>query len=167
MELGAVKLVLVGIAGGLIGYKLNLPAGGMIGAIFAVIIYKNLDTQSLLNLPVSFILFSQILIGITIGAGFSPDFLSQLKKLAGPAFLALFLMIVFTLLIILFLRFTTDLDIVSIILAASPGGLTEMGAFSIAFNAKPHVVLTIHLLRILAITIIIPLVIAIINRGTA
>lgn len=162
--MGVVYLIGVGLIGGITGHKLHIPAGGMVGAIIAIIIFKYLNSEQALSLPSGFVLFSQIAIGIAIGASFTSDFFQQLRAVMLPAFIAVFLLLSISGLIAFLLKRFTDLDTATVLLSMVPGGLTEMGSFALAFNAKGTVVLTIHLLRILAITVLVPLVMALIKK---
>jgi membrane AbrB-like protein len=160
---GVWGLFIAGVVGGLAGHRLHLPAGAMVGAIVAIIIYKLLNAEQTLTIPANVIL-SQIMVGIAIGANFTPNFCNDLKAIMVPAVLSVFLLLTLSGLIAFFLKRYTDLDIATVILSMVPGGLSEMGSFALTFNAKTSVVLTIHLLRILCITLLVPLVMMIANK---
>ncbi len=163
--MGALYILGVGLAGGVVGHKLNLPAGGMLGAIIAVALFKQLNIAAAQTLPVNFALFAQVVIGISIGASFSSGFFRELKTMAVPAFTVVLSLLMFSALLAFILTKTTDIDLVTLMLAVAPGGLTEMGAFSLAFKAQTAVVLTVHLLRILAITVAVPLAMYFIGKS--
>ncbi len=162
--MGVVYLIGVGLIGGITGHKLHIPAGGMVGAIIAIILYKQISSEQALSLPPGFVLFSQIAIGIAIGASFTSDFFKQLKAVMLPACIAVFLLLSLSGLIAFLLKHFTGLDTATAILSMVPGGLTEMGSFALAFDAKTTVVLTIHLLRILAITVLVPLILVFVKK---
>lgn len=150
-----ILLIIFGLLGGILGHRLNIPAGGMIGAILAVMIYKQ-STQTIIVLPAKFEILAQILIGISIGAGFTHDFFIRLKSVFFPAIFTILLLLLFCVFLAIILKKITGLDIVTSLLATTPGGLTEMSSFSLVFKAETVVVLTIHLFRILAISVLIP-----------
>lgn len=162
--MGIWGLFIVGMAGGFLGHRLHLPAGGMIGAIIAIIIYKLFPTEQLITIPSNYVVLSQIMIGIAIGANFTPNFFTDLKTIMLPAVIAVFLLLFLSGLVAVLLKRFTNLDLATVILSVVPGGLTEMGSFALTFNAQTTVVLTIHLLRILCITILVPLVLMIAKR---
>ena len=80
---GLFTYVALGIIGGFIGSKLKIPAGTLIGAMLAIIIFK-MFLKMHWEIPKSFSFVLQIFLGIMVGATFQPELLQVLKKIALP-----------------------------------------------------------------------------------
>ena len=64
--------VVLGLLGGLLGSKLKIPAGVLIGAMLTVICFK-IFVKVQWEIPKSFTFVLQVLVGIMVGAAFQPE----------------------------------------------------------------------------------------------
>jgi hypothetical protein len=146
---------LVGVVGGLLGARLNLPGGTLVGAMLGVIICK-LFTQSRWVMPESVSFITQVLIGIMAASTFQPAMLKTLKSIALPvAFSSLALMFMGGLLAIFISRLKL-LDPVTAYIATSPGAMVAMVPLSTESCGNPLIVTCFHFFRLLFIVLTAP-----------
>ena len=87
-------LTIGGSGGGFIGFKLKIPAGGLVGAMIAVIIFKFCSGVQW-NLPRGYGIIVQVLVGVMIGATFQRSTLDTISQLLLPIVVST-LVLVFT-----------------------------------------------------------------------
>lgn len=126
--------LIVGAAGGFIGWRLKIAGGTIIGSMLAVIIFKLL-VQRDFELPEGLIFFIQVLLGVMVGSTFRPELLHELKSLAMPVVLSTMVLMGSGLLTAVLLARFGVLDIPTAYIATSPramstsiGLATESGA---------------------------------------
>ena len=73
----------VGTLGGLIGAKLKIPAGALIGSLLAVICFKLISKVDW-DVPKAFTFALQVFLGIMVGASFHPGMLKVMGKVFFP-----------------------------------------------------------------------------------
>ena len=78
-SLGLLAYLGLGLLGGLLGAKLKIPAGVLIGAMLAVICFK-IVMKVHLEVPKGLIFVLQVVVGIGVGAAFQPELLQVMKK---------------------------------------------------------------------------------------
>ena len=147
----------VGVLGGLLGYKLKIPAGGLIGAMVFVAAYNMWTGKG--YMPVSLKLIAQIIVGCMIGLNFTPDAIGGLKGLAVPALMLVGGLLTFSLGLGFFILKMTGLDLVTALFSCSPGGLTDMTLIADAYGAETHKVAVMHLMRLVTVITVLPLLI--------
>lgn len=140
--------------GGLIGFKLKLPAGTFIGAMFASAIY-NIFTASG-YIPVEMRLCAQVVIGAYIGLSFSRESMGQIRDMIGPIIVMVLGLFLATILLGIFVSKVTGVDLVTAMLGSSPGGLTEMSIIADSYNADVSKVVIMHLMRLIGVVVILP-----------
>lgn len=78
MDLSRALLTLtIGTIGGLIGYKLKIPAGAMIGSLLAVAVF-NISLGTLGKIPGGVIIAVQIVLGSALGMSFTKGIIAFL-----------------------------------------------------------------------------------------
>jgi len=149
----------VAAGGGFLLHSLNVPAGLMVGSTFAV------AAASVAGMPVSKVsnhLLSLLLvaIGITLADNITPDMLQTMAqvKFLVPILVATSAMFLSSFGTAWLIFRITDWDFPTSFLAAAPGGFTVMTALAIKHGVDPFKVSMIHLCRLLAIKMFIPLV---------
>jgi len=139
-------------AGGITASKLKLPAGGMLGAMAAVIIF-NIVIQPPIILPGAFVPGLQLISGTMIGSRISKKDMLNLKSLAFPAVV----MIVTLLLLNIGFGFAmyslSSLNIPTALFATAPGGMMDMAIISDDLGANSAYVAILQLSRIMFILI--------------
>ncbi len=149
--------ILVASAGGIIGIKLKIPAGALIGAMIAVAIYNIFTGQG--TIPTNFKIFAQILVGGMIGLNFTMDTVYGLKNLIVPALMLVIGLTVFSICLGLIISKLTGLDLITALFSCSPGGLTDMTLIAEEYGAQTPKVALMHLMRLITVITVLPLVI--------
>jgi len=149
--------LLVGLSGGYLLTWLQVPAGGVVGALVAVGAVQ-LAGVELSPLPTPIRNAAQVLAGIFIGLTFSAQTLVELR--------AAFLVIVMTtaatmsssLLLARFIQRGLRRDAQTALLACAPGGLVQMGIIADELGAQTFVVSLFQFTRIVCVIVLTPLV---------
>lgn len=137
----------IGTVGGLVFYRLKIPSGILIGAIlFAAAL--NLFTGQAYVWPEARV-FAQILTGIHIACMSDEGFIKRLPQLVKPALLifAAFLCLNFVLGWIVY--FLTDLDLLTSLLCAMPGGVSDTPLIAMDMGADASIVAAMQMVRML------------------
>ncbi|WP_027183923.1 AbrB family transcriptional regulator [Desulfovibrio inopinatus] len=141
---------LAGIVGGLLGMRIKLPAASLFGACLGVIILKLLWRHPVI-IPRPFDVGVQIVVGILIGASFSPELFQNFSKVA---FLVLGTSIGLILsgacLAIIFVKMGLT-DPATAVLATNPGALTGMIPLAREMGVDATVVFISHFVRLLLV----------------
>lgn len=149
--------MLMGLSGGFFLTWLQVPAGGVVGALLAVGAIQ-LAGVEMAPLPAPIRNAAQVLAGIFIGLTFSAQTLVELR--------AAFLTIVVTtaatlassLLLARFIQHWLRLDAQTALLACAPGGLVQMGIIADELGAQTFVVSLFQFTRIVCVIVLAPLV---------
>lgn len=150
--------LLVAFAGGLIGLRLRIPAGALIGSILASAIYNIVFSKG--YIPLNFRLTAQMVVGGYIGLSFTRTSLLQMKNNIVPILIMVVGMFVFCIVLGLIIHKVTDIDLVTSMLGTAPGGLTEMAIIGDFLGADIALVATMHIIRISSIVLFLPTVIS-------
>lgn len=161
MEKIIYTLIIAGL-GGLIGIKLKIPGGALLGAMFLVALYNIRTGKG--DMPRNFKLIAQIIVGAMIGLNFSMDTIYGLKDLVFPASILVLGLTTFSLALGFIIHKTTGLDLVTSLFSTSPGGLTDMTIISEAYGADTPKVAILHSLRLITVITILPIVFGIIAK---
>ena len=151
-----IYFLIIGAAGGFVGYKLKLPVGAMIGAMLAVALAKSLDIlayQS--NASLSFIL--QVCLGAMLGVTFLNFKKEYLKKIGVALAFIILGLVSMVAMIVSVLSFFTDLSLPITILASSPGAIYEMAMLAEILGGDAPAVVFLHLARVVIIMSLFPL----------
>ncbi len=157
MEL--VLVFVLGVCGGILGIKLNLPAGGLIGALLFVITYRLIFFDRVIEMPSFVVPGVQILIGIVIGLTFATGVLSQLKTMIVPAVISVLVLYLFTLGVALLLTKFAGFNPVTAVLSMAPGGIAEIMTLSLSFGGNSALILLFHMLRIIVVILSTPFIV--------
>lgn len=149
--------LLVACAGGIVGMKLKIPAGAMIGAMIAVAAYHIWCGKG--EIPANFKIAAQIIVGGMLGLNFSMDTLYGLKEMALPAIVMLIGLMVLSVILGIVVAKTTGMDLITALFSSAPGGITEMTLASEAYGADTPKVAILHLMRLISVITILPIVI--------
>lgn len=149
--LALVAMVACGLAGGMVGIRLRLPLGPLVGSIAGAGAFQLLVGGAPTFGP-GFRIATQLFVGIIVGASVSRAVLATLRELMLPALVFCVVMPVVGLLTgWLLMSRLGHVDILTGFLSAAPAGAMEMSTAALAFDADAEVVLTAHVLRVIAI----------------
>lgn len=145
--------VLVGVTGGLTFVWLNVPAGGLFGSLFAVLVF-NLVTDKAKDLPRPVRILTGALMGTAVGSLVTRELVSQLgASLVFAILFPVFIVIVGGLAGLLLARLT-GIDKLTALLATCPGGISEIAFISNQLGAETETVLGVQLVRKVLVVII-------------
>jgi len=144
-------------AGGYAGIILKIPAGALIGAMFAVGLF-NMHTGKG-NIPNSFRTLSQITVGGIIGLNFTAETLSSLKYLFAPALILVLGLMLYCILLGFIIHKLSGLDLITSLFSTSPGGLADTAIISDAYGADTPKVALLHLVRLISVISLLPAII--------
>ncbi len=152
-----IAMLACAVIGGLIGLKLKLPAGAMVGAMIGVAIFTVITDRQVT--PKWFKIAAQMVSGGYIGTTMTREGLSQMKKLAKAAAVLLAGMLIVNLLTAAMLYVTSPLDLCTALFATAPGGLTDMTIISDDMGADSPVVSVFQVCRMSAAILLFPQII--------
>lgn len=142
------------LAGGLVSRKLKLPAGAMLGALAAVVIFNLLSGAAYVPRDSRVVL--QILAGIVLGSGIQKKDVLALRSLLKPTLILISSMIVINLAFGYLMYQAGGLDLATALFATAPGGLTDMALIADEIGADMLQVSSLQLFRILFIFATLP-----------
>jgi len=161
MELNGVTgmglYLLIGTVGGLIGSRLKMPGGTLMGAMMAIVVFKVL-LQKDFDVPKAYTFLVQVLIGIMVGASYSPEMNRLFVKIVGPVIVSTAVLIAAGLAISVVLVKIGLLDASTAYLSTSPGAMSAMVTLAEESEAHSPVVLAFHFFRIAVIILTAPVV---------
>jgi len=145
----------IGAVGGILLYRLKVPAGAMIGAMITVLLFNILVGSAFY--PDEIRKYVQIASGILIGSRIRRKDVGELRQVIVPSLLLLVGMFALNLsFAFLFTRFG-NLDINTSLFAAAPGGMSDMALIAEDLGANTAQVAMLQLARILFIISLFPL----------
>jgi hypothetical protein len=148
-----VAVVLIfGSIGAIVGYRLLIPAGVLVGALIAVSIGgagAALLGLPQLSVPPGTYSLLQILLGLLVGFRMTREELREGAHALFPASLLAIIIVSASIGAALVAVPLTSLDAVTALFAAAPGGLTEMTAVGASFGADGAAVASVQLGRVL------------------
>ncbi|MFO8191383.1 MAG: AbrB family transcriptional regulator [Bacillota bacterium] len=154
-----ILIFLVAIGGGIIFDQLGVPAGIMVGSMFAIALITMMGVKPL-SIPPR--LFNLLLVGmgIVVADNMLPE---QLTKLSDPRMLmlvAIAITVIFStsFMVALLIRRFSGRDFPTCLLASSPAGLFVMTVLAIKYDKDPFFVSMLLLCKVLSIQIIVPFV---------
>lgn len=144
----------IGLVGGLLFQRLNLPLPFMLGAMtactLAALLKAPVAAPAVIRPPMSAV------IGVLLGSGFSPAVISQLPQW-WPAVLGLIaFMIACGTTAVIYFRRVGGYDSTTAFFAGMPGGLVEMIELGEERGGNPRVIALVHAARILLIVMTLP-----------
>ncbi|SMP68467.1 AbrB family transcriptional regulator [Anoxynatronum buryatiense] len=154
-SLPVLRGILLGIVGGTLGYYLGLPAGGMLGALLLIASLRIAGFQMPAP-PPQIVTFAQIGMGVVLGLTFNQPFMHYLKALWLPLLVISVMQLLSGFLLAYFIHRIFRWDLLTALCACSPAGLSQMSAIALELDADPVKVSLMHLVRLLAIVLVIP-----------
>jgi membrane AbrB-like protein len=156
-NLGLLAYLGLGLLGGLLGAKLKIPAGVLIGAMATIICFKIL-LKVHWEMPKSFTFILQVLMGIMVGAAFEPELVQVMKKIALPVIISCVVLVgTGVVLAIVFTRLGL-LDIGTAYLGTSPGAMNVLVVLALESQAHPTLVVCFHFIRVVFVILTAPLI---------
>jgi membrane AbrB-like protein len=156
-SLGLLSYLGLGLLGGLLGAKLKMPAGALIGAMLTIICFK-LFMKVHWEIPRSFTFVLQVFLGIMVGASFQPELVQAMKKIAIPVMISCVVLVGTG--VILAIVFTRSglVDIGTAYLGTSPGAMSALIVLALESEAQPMLVVCFHFIRVVFVILTAPLI---------
>ncbi|MEW6261554.1 MAG: AbrB family transcriptional regulator [Thermodesulfobacteriota bacterium] len=154
---GLAVYLVVGAVGGLIGLRLKVPGGPLVGAMMAVILLRAFVDKPW-SVPRGYSHFVQILIGVMVGVGYSQEIAQAFGRLVLPIIASTLILMAVGLLTSLLLAKINVLDASTAYLSTSPGALNAMIGLAEESGANATMVLAFHFFRLVFIILTAPLV---------
>lgn len=155
------ETVLIAFIGGIIGYKIKIPAGGLIGAMISVGIYNYISGEA--YIPIKYKLYAQIVIGGIIGLNFTRDTIKELQEIALPIIISVCSM-VFICIVIGFIIFkVTNIDLATALFCMAPGGITDIALAAQDMGAVTSTVIVFHFARLVLVISFMPTIIKVLS----
>lgn len=151
-----VGTLLVGAAGGLLFYRLRIPAGALIGSMLAVALYNLISDKALV--PYGVRLGIQIMAGAMIGMRVNRGTLESLKTMALPVAIIVVSVLAINLIVGFALYKVTRLDLATCLFGAAPGGIVEMTLAGEALGADTPKVALMQLVRLFSVLSFMPFI---------
>lgn len=147
--------ILAACAGGRIGLRLRIPAGALIGSMFAVAILN--ICFDVAYIPPGCKLWTQIATGVYLGAKITKEDLPGLRHVLGQAGILCVIMIGYTVLVGLGICRISNLSVPTALFAMAPAGISDMTLAAMDFEeANPAIVVLIQSLRVICTVCFIP-----------
>lgn len=152
---GVMLLVLIGLISYIITRKFHFPGGDMLVPLL-ITGTINLGIYEFGELHVRFKELAIALLSISIGARITRETIMMLKKVVVPA-VTIIIVLVFTGLVLgLMLYLVTPIDLVTALLSSVPGGAASLTAVAEDLGADMRIVASLHLCRLLMLSLIMP-----------
>ena len=156
-SLGLLAYIGLGIFGGVIGAKLKIPAGALIGAMLTIIVFK-MTMKMHWEIPKGFTFALQVFVGIMVGATFQPELFHVMKKIALPVIISCVVLVgAGVLMAIVFTRLGM-LDMGTAYLGTSPGAMSALVVLALDSQAQPMLVVCFHFVRVVFVLLTAPFV---------
>jgi membrane AbrB-like protein len=160
-----INLIYYLIAGGAFGalaLKTGIPAAPLAGALIGVSILSISGKVEAAVWPNGTRTILEIGIGTVIGTSLTKESLVELQTLWKPAILITFTLIITGLAIGLWTSRLLNVDIITTILGAAPGGISGMSLVGTEYGVGAAVA-TLHAVRLVTVLLILPLVVKMLN----
>ncbi len=157
---GRIMLIFaVAIGGGTIFYYLGVPAGIMVGSMFAIALITLIGAEPL-SIPPRLFNLMLVGMGIVVADNLLPETLTGLSDLRMVMLVAIAITIIFasSFLVALLIRRVSGRDFPTCFLASSPAGLFVMTILAIKYDKDPFFVSILLLCKVLSLQIIVPFV---------
>ena len=160
-----INLIYYLIAGSIFGalaLKTGIPAAPLAGALIGASILSISGKVEVANWPIGTRTILEIGIGTVIGTSLTKDSLVDLQSLWRPAILITFTLVITGLAIGLWTSRLLNIDVITTILGAAPGGISGMSLVGSEYGVGAAVA-TLHAVRLITVLLILPLVVKCLN----
>lgn len=155
-----------GLGGAALLTWLQVPAGALMGAVAGSMAVNGLTDAvarrrapsgrqpARLRLPGAVRVVGQVLLGVLAGARIDERSLQILLAALGPVAISVVVLIATSLLLARYLFSRHGVDPLTAVMASAPGGISELASVAEERGAAMHVVLAVHLLRVLLVVLV-------------
>ncbi len=165
-----INLIYYLVAGGIFGSLAlitGIPAAPLAGALIGASILSISGKLDIADWPIGTRTILEIGIGTVIGTSLTKDSLVDLQSLWRPAILITFTLVITGLAIGLWTSRLLNIDVITTILGAAPGGISGMSLVGMSLVGSEYgvgaAVATLHAVRLITVLLILPLVVKCLN----
>lgn len=148
---------IIAIIGGVLGYKLNIPAGPMTFSMAFTAIYN--ITFKGVYFPIKIKDLAQVLAGVLIGTRVTVNDIFQLKTIGVPVFIVVIGFILMNIILGILLYKTSNFNLATSFFSASPGGMSNISIIAEDFGADTPKVTLIQLTRLIGVVAFYPIIV--------
>lgn len=156
LKLHWIGTILVGLFGSFLFTGLNIPAGGMLGAMTAIALLQ-IRRFSIEPVPKILLTGTYMILGISVGSSFDLATLKRLQGSLGLLIGATIATLISSIILSFVVKRMMHIDIKTSLLACSPGGLSIMAVVAEETGARVEVVSLLHLVRLIWVVISMPI----------
>jgi membrane AbrB-like protein len=146
----------VGALGGLLGGAVRMPGGSMLGAMTAVGVLQ-LTSVTRFEVAPQWAILGQILVGAVIGSTLDRHMIASFRSVLVPGAFAVASTLLAGILIGSIFAILGFADPLTSLFGLAPGGMAEMTAAAIALGASGPLVASMHVLRVVAVIVLLPM----------
>jgi len=146
----------IGAVGGLLGGAIRIPGGSMLGAMTAVAILQ-LTSPVRFQIAPQWAVVGQILVGGVIGSTLDRNMIASFRSVLVPGAVAVVSTLVAGVLIGSAFAILGFADPLTSLFGLAPGGMAEMTAAAISLGASGPLVASMHVLRVVAVIVVLPM----------
>lgn len=146
----------VGAAGGLLVGAIRMPGGSMLGAMAAVA-FLQLTTPTRFDIAPQWAILGQILVGAVIGSTLDRHMIASFRSVIVPGAFAVVSTLLAGVLIGTAFAMLGYADPLTSLFGLAPGGMAEMTAAAISLGASGPLVASMHVLRVVAVIVLLPM----------
>ena len=160
-----INLIYYLIAGGILGVltlKTGIPAAPLAGALIGASLLSISGKVGIAEWPTGTRTILEIGIGTVIGTSLTKDSLVDIQSLWKPAILITFTLVITGLTIGLWTSRLLNIDVITTILGAAPGGISGMSLVGSEYGVGAAVA-TLHAVRLITVLLILPLIVKCLN----
>jgi len=154
--------LLVGFIFGALALKTGIPAAPLAGALIGTSILSISGKVNIAEWPIGTRTILEIGIGSVIGTSLTKNSFVDIQNLWRPAILITFTLVITGLVIGLWTSRLLNIDVITTILGAAPGGISGMSLVGSEYGVGPAVA-TLHAVRLITVLLILPLVVKCLN----
>ncbi|HSP48496.1 MAG TPA: AbrB family transcriptional regulator, partial [Clostridiaceae bacterium] len=153
--------ILCGFLGGLALHRLKVPGGMMLGSVIAVA-FLNIQTSHVF-MPGAFRTIAQIIAGAYIGMSVDKKDVGRIRELLKPTLFLLMSLFLTNLVIGYLMYLVSPMDLLTALLAAVPGGISDTPLIAADMGADVAKVTVLQFMRLIAGIGLIPVIVKLID----
>ena len=161
-NINLIYYLIAGVTFGALALKTGIPAAPLAGALIGASILSISGKIDAASWPNGTRTILEIGIGTVIGTSLTKESFLELQILWKPAILITFTLVITGLAIGLWTSRLLNVDIITSILGAAPGGISGMSLVGSEYGVGPAVA-TLHAVRLITVLLILPLVVKMLN----
>ena len=161
-NINLIYYLIAGSAFGALALKTGIPAAPLAGALIGASILSISGKAETAIWPNGTRTILEIGIGTVIGSSLTKDSLVELQNLWKPAILITFTLVITGIAVGLFTSKLLNIDVITSLLGAAPGGISGMSLVGSEYGVGPAVA-ALHAVRLVTVLLILPLIVKMLN----